>query len=167
VPCRPFGRTCVPGTGAPRTLPHTPVVTSPPLVTSPRIRASASSAAGPVLTAVLSFLAAVQALRLWEWRPGTPLSLSGDAPQVLVQVGAILRSDWYRVNDHVGAPFGLNQAWFSTADVLNFAGIKVLGLFTDSAATRAPSSSSSAFPRQPWPRTGSHASWASRGPQPW
>lgn len=104
-------------------------------MTSPRIRAFAGSAAGPVLTAVLSFLAAAQALRLWQWRPGTPLSLSGDAPQVLVQVGAILRSDWYRVNDHVGAPFGLNQAWFSTADVLNFAGIKALGLFTDSAAT--------------------------------
>ncbi|MGO4343138.1 hypothetical protein [Pedococcus sp. 2YAF34] len=104
-------------------------------MTSPRIRAFAGSAAGPALTAVLSFLAAVQALRLWEWRPGVPLSLSGDAPQVLVQVRAILHSDWYRVNDHVGAPFGLNQAWFSTADVLNFAGIKVLGLFTDSAAT--------------------------------
>jgi hypothetical protein len=29
----------------------------------------------------------------------------------------------------------LNQAWYTTADVLNFSSIKVIGLFTDSAAT--------------------------------
>ncbi|WP_406831820.1 hypothetical protein ABEG17_03095 [Pedococcus sp. KACC 23699] len=98
---------------------------------SHRLRA----AAGPVVAVVSSIVAAMQALRLWEWRPGVPLSLSGDAPQILVQVDAILRSDWYQVNHHVGAPFGLNQAWFTTADVLNFSVIKALGLFTDSAAT--------------------------------
>ena len=99
------------------------------------MRLRADAAAGPVLTVVLSVLATVQALRLWDWRPGIPLSLDGDAPTILLQVQAILDGSWYSVNQHVGAPFGLNQAWFSTADVLNFATIKALDLFTDSPAT--------------------------------
>ena len=92
-------------------------------------------AAGPATAALLSLVAAVQALRLWEWRPGVPLSLEADSPTVLLQVRAILDGRWYSVNERVGAPFGLNQAWFTTADVLNFAVVRVLGLFTDSAAT--------------------------------
>ncbi len=105
------------------------------MVTSPRTRPRADAAAGPVLVAVLSVLAAAQALRLWDWRPGVPLSLEGDSPQVLTQIRAIMDGHWYAVNDRVGAPFGMNQAWFTTADLLNFGGIRVLGLFSDSPAT--------------------------------
>lgn len=92
-------------------------------------------AAGPVLTALLSLAACAQALRLWEWRPGTPLSLSGDAPYVLAQITSILEGNWYSSNPRVGAPFGLNQSWFTTADVINFATIRAIGFFTDSVAT--------------------------------
>ena len=42
---------------------------------------------------------------------------------------------WYGLNSHVGAPFGMNQSWFTTADVINFASIRLIGLFTDSPAT--------------------------------
>lgn len=84
---------------------------------------------------MLSLLAAAQALRLWQWRPGTPLSLSGDAPQVTMQIRAILENGWYGSNPHVGAPFGLNASWYSTADVVNFAAIRLIGLVTHSPAT--------------------------------
>ena len=102
---------------------------------SPRKRTRADAAAGPALTALLSLLAAAQALRLWQWRPGIPLSSSGDAPQVLSQIRAIMSGQWYGLNDRVGAPFGMNQAWFTTADVINFASIRLIGLFTQSPAT--------------------------------
>ncbi|SDP27044.1 hypothetical protein SAMN04489867_1912 [Pedococcus dokdonensis] len=97
----------------------------------------ATRSAGPMLAAVLSLLAAVQALRLWEWRPGTPLSLAGDSPQLLTQVTAILDGARYQSTGHVGAPFGLNGSWFATADQLNFAAIRFIGLFTDDPATAA------------------------------
>ena len=98
-------------------------------------RSLATRSAGPVLTAVLSLLAAVQALRLWSWRPGTPLSLTGDSPQLLVQVSAVLDGARYQSSGHVGAPFGMNGSWFATADQLNFAIVRTIGIFTDSAAT--------------------------------
>ena len=103
----------------------------------PRSRSAAwvNAAAGPVLTALVSLAAAAQALRLWDWRPGIPLSLSGDSPHVLMQIQAILEGHWYDINPRFGAPFGLNQAWFTTADVLNFATIRLIGLATNSAAT--------------------------------
>ena len=74
-------------------------------------------------------------MRLWNWRPGIPLSLSGDAPYVLAQIQSILDGNWYSTNQRLGAPFGLNQSWFTTADVINFAMIRAIGVFTDSAAT--------------------------------
>lgn len=92
-------------------------------------------AGGPVAAAVLSLCAAAQALRLWDWRPGIPLSLSGDAPHVLAQIQSILDGNWYSTNLRLGAPFGLNQSWFTTADVINFATVRAIGTFTDSAAT--------------------------------
>ncbi len=95
----------------------------------------AETAAGPLLAAVLSLAAAAQALRLWDWRPGIPLSLQSDSPQVLIQVRAILDGGWYAVDRQVGAPFGLNQSWFSTADVLNFSMVRAIGLFTGTAST--------------------------------
>jgi hypothetical protein len=86
---------------------------------------------------VLSLLAAAQALRLWSWRPGIPLSLTGDSPQLLVQLTAVLDGARYQSSSHVGAPFGLNGSWFTTADQLNFAILRVIGLFTDSPSTAA------------------------------
>jgi hypothetical protein len=106
-----------------------------PCVTSSRTRARLDAASGPVLTAVLSLAAAVQALQLWQWRPGTPLSLRDDSPQVLIQIRAIIDSGWYSVVPSQGAPFGLNASWYTTADTLNFACIRVLGWFSDSPAT--------------------------------
>ena len=52
-----------------------------------------------------------------------------------MQIQAILEGHWYDINTRFGAPFGLNQAWFTTADVLNFATIRLIGLATNSAAT--------------------------------
>ncbi|KRF24169.1 hypothetical protein ASG95_06105 [Phycicoccus sp. Soil803] len=101
----------------------------------PAGRAWVASTAGPGLSAVLSLLVAVQSLRLWDWRPGVPLSLSGDSPQVLMQVRAIMEGGGFGSTDRMGAPFGLNAAWFATGDQLNFAAIRVIGLFTDSPAT--------------------------------
>ena len=92
---------------------------------------------GPLTVTVLSVVAAVQALRLWSWRPGIPLSLSGDAPQVLLQVQGILEHSWYGTNPSAGAPFGLNSSWFTTADALNFLCIQVIGIFSHSPATVA------------------------------
>ncbi|WP_344139164.1 hypothetical protein [Pedococcus bigeumensis] len=93
--------------------------------------------AGPVLVAVLSLLAAVQALRLWSWRPGTPLSLTGDSPQLLMQVRAIVEGSQVQSADLVGAPFGLNGSWFATADQLNFVTVRLLGLVTGDPVTAA------------------------------
>ena len=91
--------------------------------------------AGPVVTSLLSLLAAAQALRLWRWRQDTPIALDGDAPQVLMQVRTILDQGWYASSPRIGAPAGINPAWYSTADVLNFATIRFLGLFGGSPAT--------------------------------
>jgi hypothetical protein len=87
------------------------------------------------LAAVLSLLVAVQSLRLWDWRPGVPLGLGGDSTQVLLQVRAIMEGDAFGSTHRVGAPFGLNASWFATGDQLNFAVIRLIGLFTDSPAT--------------------------------
>ena len=100
-------------------------------------RSLATRSAGPVLTAVLSLLAAVQALQLWSWRPGIPLTLQGDAPQLLMQVRAIVEGSQYESSSLVGAPFGLNGSWFATADQLNFAAVRLLGLVTGDPVTTA------------------------------
>jgi hypothetical protein len=102
---------------------------------SSAVRSRLDAVAGPAAAAVLSLVAAVQALRWWDWRPGTPLSLSGDAPHVLMQVRMILDEGWYASTSALGAPFGVNGAWFTTADVLNFATIRVIGLLGGDAAT--------------------------------
>jgi hypothetical protein len=63
------------------------------------------------------------------------MSLEADAPQVLTQVRGILEQGGYTTMTDIGAPFGLNPAWFTTADALNFATIRGIGLFGGSPAT--------------------------------
>jgi hypothetical protein len=99
-------------------------------------RSPVARAAAPVSVVMLSLLAAVQALRLWEWRPGVPLSLSGDAPFVLVQVRAALEGG-SSISQNLGAPFGLNHAWFANGNALSHAEVRLLGLVSDSPATVA------------------------------
>jgi hypothetical protein len=115
-----------------------PPTTAPdamPPARRPAWRTQVGASSGPALTAALSLAVAVQSLRLWGWRPGVPLSLRGDAPQVLMQVRSIMEGDPLGSTQRVGAPFGLNAAWFATGDQLNFAAIRLIGLFTDSPAT--------------------------------
>lgn len=88
-----------------------------------------------MLAAALAFVAAAHALRLTAWRPGTPWAMAGDAPQVNAQIRSILEGHWYGVTPRLGAPFGMNQGWFTTADVLNFTCIRLIGLTSDSPAT--------------------------------
>ncbi|SES43613.1 hypothetical protein SAMN05216199_3637 [Pedococcus cremeus] len=63
------------------------------------------------------------------------MGLDGDASYVLMQVRTILEQGWYAPTSRIGAPDGLNPSWHSTADVLNFATIRLLGLFGGSPAT--------------------------------
>ena len=100
-------------------------------------RTWATRSVGPVLAAFLSTVAAAQAMQLWNWRPGTPLSLEGDSAQLLVQVRTIMDGSPHQSTDLVGAPFSLNGAWFATADQLNFAMIRLLGTLTDNPSTAA------------------------------
>lgn len=93
--------------------------------------------AGPLVTALASLAAATQALRLWDWEPGLPLSLSGDAPPALVQVREFMGGGWFGVDSAVGAPFGFNSAWFPTGNAVHLPLIRLLGLFSDSPATVA------------------------------
>ncbi|MEP6650124.1 MAG: hypothetical protein ABJA74_09445 [Lapillicoccus sp.] len=90
---------------------------------------------GPVLTAVLSTLAMGQALKVWDWRPGTPLEFDGDAAFVLMQVKDILDHGWYWSNSDVGAPFGQTTGWFADASWVHYAAVKILGLVSSSPAT--------------------------------
>lgn len=87
------------------------------------------------MTAVLSTVAMAQALRVWGWRPGTPLGFDGDAYFVLMQVKDILHHGWYWRNSDVGAPFGQNAGWFTDASWIHYLAIRLLNLFSDSAAT--------------------------------
>jgi hypothetical protein len=93
--------------------------------------------AGPLVTALTALAAAVQALRLWDWRPGLPLSLSGDAPPVLLQVREFMGGSWFGIDSVVGAPFGFNSAWFPTGNAVHLPLIRLLGLFSNSPATVA------------------------------
>lgn len=91
--------------------------------------------AGPALVVLLSLLAAAQALRLWEWSPGTPLGLRGDSTQLVAQVRDILDHGWYLSNPDVGAPFGQNAGWFPSGETVHFLAIHLIGLLADSPFT--------------------------------
>ena len=82
---------------------------------------------GPVVTGLLSIAALVQAMRLWEWRPGTPLGLNGDNASVTVWVRSIIEFGPYANNPNLGAPFGQNLGWFPTGDDVHFLILWLLG----------------------------------------
>ena len=63
------------------------------------------------------------------------MGLAGDAPYVLMQVRTILEESWVAPTARIGAPGGMNPAWHSTAEVFDFATVRLLGLFGGSPAT--------------------------------
>ena len=104
--------------------------------TTERLRVWADLVAGPVATVLLSVAAMAQALKVWQWRPGDPVDLSGDSTPGLAQVKDILEHGWYGSNPDLGAPFHQDASWFPYADQLHlFLTGKVIGLFSDNPFT--------------------------------
>lgn len=85
-------------------------------------------AVGVAVAAVAALLVGVTSLRFWEWRPGTPLALTGDAPVVLMQVDEIVTQGWFWGNERVGFPLGQNASFFPELDVVHVLGVKALGV---------------------------------------
>ena len=101
-----------------------------------RIRHWVDRASGPTLTVFLSIFAMAQALKVWQWRPGDPIDLSGDSAAGLAQTKDILDHGWYGSNPDLGAPFHQDASWFPHADHLHlFLSGKVIGLFSDNPFT--------------------------------
>ena len=90
---------------------------------------------GAATAAVMATLVGIWSLRLWEWRPGVPLAVVGDAPLVLTQLDDILRHGWFWSNGAVGFPLGQNASFYPELDVVHILGVKLLGLFSGDAAT--------------------------------
>lgn len=92
---------------------------------------------GALATAVLCSVGAYLALELWRASLQAPLRYSqvDDTKFYLALVKDILEHGWYQHNPSLGAPFG--QALYDFpqgADNLNFALIKLLGVFTSNYA---------------------------------
>ena len=106
---------------------------------APTIEARGASgwdrAKGPVATVVLSLLAMAQALRIWEWRPGDPLGLSGDAPWMATLIRGYVDDGPYADNPVFGAPFALNTGWSSTGNDLHVWILTALGTLTSNPFT--------------------------------
>jgi len=101
-----------------------------------RLRVLAGLVAGPLITVLLSVAAMAQALKVWQWRPGDPVDLSGDSVAGLAQLKDILDHGWYGSNPDLGAPFHQDASWFPHADHLHlFLAGKVIGLFSDNPFT--------------------------------
>ena len=84
-------------------------------------------AAGPLVAALLSIAAMAQALKVWEWRPGTPLGLTGDGPWMATLVRGYIEHGPYGDNPLFGAPFVLNTGWSSTGNDLHVWILSALG----------------------------------------
>jgi len=100
-----------------------------------RIRPLADQVAGPVVTLLLSVAAMVQALRLWEWRPGDPMAAGGDANGVTMQIKDVLDHGWYGDNHNLGAPFGQDASWYPHADQLHLFLVRLIGFTSDNPFT--------------------------------
>jgi hypothetical protein len=91
---------------------------------------------GPAVTAMLSIAAMAQAMKVWQWRPGDPVDLSGDSAAGLAQFKDMLDHGSGGSNPDLGAPFLQDASWFPHADHLHlFLTGKVLGLFSDNPFT--------------------------------
>lgn len=86
--------------------------------------------AGPVATVILSLLGMAQALKVWDWRPGTPLGLTGDAPWMATLIRGYLDYGPYADTPLFGAPFALNTGWSSTGNDLHVWILTALGTFS-------------------------------------
>ena len=87
---------------------------APTQSTGPRRRRVGARWLGAAVTALLSLAAMAQALRIWEWRPGDPFGLSGDAPWMATLIRGYISEGPYADNHVFGAPFALNTGWSST-----------------------------------------------------
>lgn len=99
----------------------------------PRLTSVLPSATAAVLAACW----AAYTMRVWDWRPGTPVELAGDGTSVTAWVAAVSGVGSAGVNPHLGAPFGQNLSWWSTGDFIHLSAIKALGWLlapTDAAA---------------------------------
>lgn len=94
-----------------------------------------SALAGPALVIILSTLSMIQALRLWEWRPGIPLGLDGDTPWMAASVATFLGHGPYSSNPDFGAPYAMNLGWSPTVDDLHIWIIWALGRLNDDPHT--------------------------------
>jgi hypothetical protein len=101
-----------------------------------RIRHWADVLVGPVITVLVSVAAMAQALKVWQWRPGDPIDLTGDSISGLAQIKDLLDHGWPSSNPDLGAPFHQDASWFPYADQLHlFLTGKVVGLFSNNPFT--------------------------------
>ncbi len=91
----------------------------------------------PVLTVLLSSLAAAQALQVWRWRPGTPLGLGGDSTQIAMEVRDLLEHGWYWSNPSLGFPYGQAGYLFPDPSLGNGLAVKAIALFSHDPFTVA------------------------------
>ena len=92
-------------------------------------------ALGAALAAMLAAAVAALSLRVWQWRPGIPLSVVGDSPVVLTQLDDIVTHGWFWSNGAIGFPLGQNASFFPELDVIHVLGVKALAVLGGGAAT--------------------------------
>ena len=77
-----------------------------------------------------------QALKVWQWRPGDPVDLSGDSAALLTQIRGMLDHGSFVSNPDLGAPFHQDASWYpSSGPTASVPQRKVIGLFTDNPFT--------------------------------
>jgi hypothetical protein len=112
-------------------------VARPPRASRGRLTtASALLVSGYYATlAVVSTLLAMASLGMFSRPLAVPLVYSGDAISGGAQIKGTLENGWYEHNPALGAPFGQNLHDFPTADNLQFALARVIGVVVDDWAS--------------------------------
>src|SRR5262245_34407562 len=95
-----------------------------PLLASPRARTLGAYA----LAALLSLVAAVPLLELWQARLRVPFDYNGDSLSFAMVAKAVVDHGWYLNNPQLGAPFGQQMHDFPFADSLHLLIIKLLSV---------------------------------------
>ena len=90
---------------------------------------------GAAVAALLAAVVGALSLRVWQWRPGIPLSVVGDSPVVLTQLDDIVVNGWFWSNQAIGFPLGQDASFFPELDVIHVLGVKALAVFGGSGAT--------------------------------